>query len=96
MAVLGACFFCLFPTISLQIISFPLFTFPEDSPALSQPSCLLHLITCAQSMHFYLHQVKFSVNSEQYHQLTVILSVPLVLSKHVDSASSEEGEESHH
>ena len=52
MALLGTSFFDLFPTISLQILSLPLFTFPEDSPALSQPSHLLHLITYTKSMQF--------------------------------------------
>lgn len=66
-------FFCSFPTISLQSLSLTLFTFPEDSPALSQPFHLLHLVTNTKPMHFYPYQVKSSVNGEQYHELTVTL-----------------------
>ena len=67
--------------------------FPRRQSSLSQPSHLLHLITYTKSMHFNLHQVKCSVSNEKHHQLTVILSVPLVLAKRADSASSEEDEE---
>lgn len=74
-----ASFFCLFPTISLQILFFfTLFTFPEDSPALSQPFHSLYLVTYTKPMHFYPHQVKSRVNSKQYQELTVTLCSPSI------------------